>query len=81
MVTAWKEIQRIVYLAIYLENEDDLQVFGVHTCHDGECEFHNETHVYTEWGFKTADLPLIRSIRDGDEFKYYIAIHTNDPEE
>ena len=83
---SWQRIRHVTYMTIYIEFErpsevprdqgrtNALQVFGVHTCHDGECFAHSQTHVYTEWGIQGADAPLIRSIRDGEEWTYWIAV-------
>ena len=64
-----------VYNAIYVEHRDELTVFGSRT----ECaeEEDDEQIIDTEWGFKGAGAPLIRSERRGTrrnpETRYFIA--------
>ena len=74
--TAWIRTEHAVYAAIYAVHHKDLTVYATHTCSEGGCEFHSESHVMTEWGFKDADGPLIRSEGRGPEnrrWDYYIA--------
>ena len=77
MEVEWVPTEHAVYAAIYAVHHNDLSVFGTHTCVDG-CEFHyGRGYMLTEWGFKDADAPLIRSVCDGDretgEWSYWIA--------
>ena len=70
----WVPIDQGTYHAIYataLKNETR-SVFGTHTCMEG-CEWHSEPRMLTEWGFKGSPVPLIRSIKDGDRWSYWIA--------
>ena len=86
----WHPIDRMTYLAIYNsfdsdpnnhESRPDLSVFATHTCQDGQCEFHEETHIYTEWGPKDADYPVIHSLREGDRWSYALAIPIKDQDD
>lgn len=86
----WHKIDNMTYRAIYNSfdadpdsdsTRPDLAVFATHTCHEGQCEFHAETHIYTEWGPKDADYPLIASLRSGDRWSYALAIPIADEEE
>mgnify|MGYP000574939541 CR=1 FL=1 len=76
--TVWIPTEHAVYAAIYAVHHRELTVYATHSCSEGGCEFHGESHVMTEWGFKGADGPLIRSVGCGDELEtrqwvYYIA--------
>lgn len=62
----WVPTEHAVYAAIYAVHYADLCVHATHTCSNGGCEFHGQGHVLTQWGFKNADVPLIRSIAEGD---------------
>ena len=78
IVVEWVPIEHSAYAAIWVCLNDQFTVFGTHTCMDG-CEFHGpDGHMLTEWGFKGANAPLIRSICNGDREKsaswtYWIA--------
>ena len=47
-----------VYAVIKARHYDDLVVFGSYSAPEGS-EFSNQCEMYTEWGFKHADLPLM----------------------
>lgn len=71
----WVPTNIHVYQAIYTEHHDALAPFGTRTevaTHDDGYE-----HVMTEWGFRGADAPIIKSVRTGQrkapEFSYFIA--------
>ena len=61
----WVPTDKHVYGAIYREHAKDLTVFASHTCIGG-CMFDSEPRILTEWGFKDADTPLIKSECIGD---------------
>ena len=79
---AWVEIPQKLYAEIYNQFEDDLQVFGSCT-HLENCSIY-DAKILTEWGFRDADRPLIRSVHKPEsqvnipensmdwEHKYYI---------
>lgn len=76
--TRWIPTTPEVYRAIYTEHHEALAPFGTHTCMDG-CYFHGEPHVMTEWGFRDAAYPLIKSELVGEResesarWSYWIA--------
>lgn len=82
----WRATSAEIYRAIYREHREALVVFGTHTCMRG-CEWHTERYILTEWGFKDADYPIIRSIGrgDGDEeqWSYFVfdGVNREDGEE
>ncbi len=85
----WHPIDGMTYRSIYNAfdpdpdrhgSESQLAVFATHTCQDGQCQVHGETHIYTEWGPPDADYPIIRSLRSGDRWSYAIAIPIQDEE-
>jgi N-acetylglutamate synthase-like GNAT family acetyltransferase len=69
----WKETSHEVYRAIFNQHKEDLSVFATASYDD---------YWLTEWGFKTADQPLIKSLRtvnkgcgvtpDEQVWEYYI---------
>ena len=65
------ETSAIVYRAIYEQHRDELVVFGSYT----EMDDHGDKlrAQMTDWGFKGAEHPIIRSVmRDYNVWKYYI---------
>lgn len=69
----WKETTAEVYYEIYQQHIEDFQVFATASYDD---------YWLTEWGFKTAEQPLIKSLRtikkglfntpDEQSWEYYI---------
>jgi hypothetical protein len=57
---AWIEIPQELYSEIYILFEDDLQPFGTIT-HLENCSAY-DAKILTEWGFRDAGSPLIRSV-------------------
>ena len=68
----WVLIDLGTYHALYALLHSKLKVFGTHTCMDG-CEWHNDKHILTEWGFMNSPTGLIRSINDNGKWSYWIA--------
>ena len=69
----WVPTTDVVYRSIYSEHHESMATFSTHTCIEG-CLWHGGgTHIYTSWGFRGASAPLIRSERDGDSWRYYVA--------
>lgn len=56
---SWIEIPQDVYFALYQRLEGHFAVFGTCT-HLENCSAY-DARVMTEWGFKNADMPLIKS--------------------
>lgn len=73
----WVPTSHETYIAVYREHASDFTVFGSHTC-DGGCPFDGEPTVLTEWGFKDAGAPTIKSIgvgpSDDRRWTYFIAL-------
>jgi hypothetical protein len=68
MSVRWIETTRAVYSTVYEYHNEELKVFGSYTyCEPGREE------MLTEWGFKDADYPLLKSERHGDEWRFWIA--------
>ena len=74
MKTNWKLTTHIVYDAIFDQHRGELVVHGSYTRMD-------EGRHMTEWGFRDAHGPLIKSERDGDEYRHYIASSRDEPVE
>jgi len=80
MEVNWTPISRTLYAAIYAELQEQLTVFGTCSAPQGD-EIHYNPYMYTEWGFKDSDAPLIRSIGNKEdheedtkwEWEYWIA--------
>ena len=76
IIVDWIPTEHAAYSALYAVHHKELTVFGTHTCMEG-CEWHSRPYLMTEWGFKDADAPLLRSICDGDRedgtWTYYVA--------
>lgn len=74
----WHPIDKGTYSAILSKFGTGLMPFATHTCMDG-CEFHAETNFMTEWGFRDAPCPLIKSHMRGERgtpserWEYWIA--------
>ena len=63
----WIKTDKHVYGAIYREHYKDLGVFGACTCPDGDMSLGcPNPYILTEWGFRGAEYPLIRSIQTKD---------------
>jgi hypothetical protein len=59
-MTIWKKTTPEVYFSIYNQHKNDFGVFGTCTCPEGEPRFgKTNPYIYTEWGFKDADEPII----------------------
>lgn len=90
METTWIQTEHAVYAAIYAVHSRDFTVFATCSVGDGgDGVLHSTGYMLTEWGFKDADAPLIRSIAEGDRdedgtdnrtWTYWIAAVTEDPE-
>lgn len=76
----WLPTDKHVYGAIYREHAEQLSVFGTRTEMEGS-EAHDGKYILTEWGFKDADAPLIRSINDNDTWTFWIALVREEREE
>ncbi len=81
MAVRWIKTDKHVFGAIYREHCDSFSVFSGCTVMDKDYEL-GTMHPYmlTEWGFKSADEPLIRSVarkRDADQkewdYEHFIA--------
>lgn len=78
----WEETTQEVYRAIYSEHHEDFGVFGTCTLPYGDMRLGKPNpYILTEWGFKGATDPIIKSIgtkehRDQKDYdyKYYIAV-------
>lgn len=87
MVT-WIKTDKHVYGAIYREHYEDFSVFGTCTAPEGNPQLGiSLPYILTEWGFKNADEPLIKSIATKKSFKqkdydyeYFIALVERDEE-
>ena len=75
MSARWVETTPEVYAAIYRQHIGDLTVFGSFT---DVGDYSGEPRIMTEWGFKSADHPIIKSDRRGNDSIYYIAAITDD---
>ena len=77
----WIKTTKEIYRAIYKEHINDLQVFGTCTLPDGDFRLGiPNPYIYTEWGFKGATKPIIRSIATKKhigqkeyDYEYFIA--------
>ena len=86
METHWIPTTDLVYRTIYGKHHAELCVHGSCTEMD-DPEFPDSPgrfsdvlpYILTEWGFRNADAPLIKSVRRGEEWTYFIALNKNDP--
>jgi len=75
----WTITSEDVYMTIYREHCKELGVHESFTCPDGNSELSYYPRIYTSWGFKNADYPLIRCIQTKEsrhqkewDYEYYI---------
>jgi len=88
MSVKWIKTDKHVYGAIYREHYNNLGVFSSCTAPDGDLSLGLPyPYILTDWGFKGADEPLIRSVGRKDskdqkdyEYEYFIALVTKDEE-
>ena len=86
MSVKWIKTDKHVYGAIYREHRKDMSVFGSCTAPDGDIRLGFENpYILTEWGFKDADEPVIKSIATKESFdqkdydyEFFIAVFIND---
>lgn len=86
MSIVWKKTDKHVYGAIYREHHNDLQPFGTCSAPDGNMALGLPTpYMLTEWGFKDAAEPIIKSIGQKDsleqrdyDYEYFIAVYQED---
>lgn len=89
MPVKWIPTDKHVYGAIYREHHKELQVFGTCTAPEGNPRLGiSKPYIMTEWGFRDADEPIIKSEARKDSFhqeeydyKYFIAVYKNPEEE
>lgn len=80
MKITWQETTETVYCVIWIQHNKQLEVFGTFTNLESNSRFGNPK-IFTEWGFKGADVPIMKSQRtkNSDEqkdwdYKYYLAV-------
>lgn len=86
MGVKWVKTDKHVYGAIYREHGGNFQVFGTCTEPDGHPNIRNgKPFMLTEWGFKNADDPIIKSeaskksVDQKDfDYEFFIAVYIND---
>lgn len=86
-MSRWIKTDKHVYGAIYREHKDSLQVFGSFS-NPTPSHLSMQPQMLTEWGFKDADYPLIKSVikwEDGDrenteEVDYFLYSPTTERE-
>ncbi len=82
MRTVFAETTKEVFYAIYDEHKERLGVFGTVSRPDGG--YYGSPEMMTEWGFKTSDTPIIKSVaqknnpEDEWSWKFYIIIGIKD---
>lgn len=76
MKTLWRQTSRAVYMAIYEAHQPEFSVFSSYTKVGDEGD--GVQRIETEWAFKDADAPIIRSACRGEDWSYYIAVNVND---
>lgn len=82
----WIKTDKHVYGTIYREHIKDLTVFGTCSAPEGNLELGLiSPYMLTEWGFKKADEPLIKSIatkknrhQEEYDYEYFIAMYIDD---
>lgn len=85
-MTAWIKTTEKVYIAIYVEHNKALRVFGTCTLPEGNPRLgHINPYILTEWGFVGADEPIIKSVATKKnrhqkeyDYEYFIAKVNND---
>jgi hypothetical protein len=65
-----------VYSAVYGKHAESFCVFGTYTRMSDFEKESDDSHIMTEWGFKGADFPIIKSEKRFGEWRYYIALNT-----
>lgn len=65
----WRATTGDVYYAIYNQHKDDF------TVHETCTRMEDGPYMLTAWGFRDADAPIIKCVRNGDDFRYFIACH------
>lgn len=76
----WIETTEEVYRAIFKEHNENFQVFGTCTLPEGDPRLGRmNPYILTEWGFKDAAEPIIKSIgtkkhihQKEYDYKYFI---------
>lgn len=76
MKVTWVVTTTEVYRAIYDRHREQFNVFG--TISGGGWWAPDSDHWMTEWGFKKADVPLIKSDKLNGVWTYYIAVIESD---
>ena len=82
----WIPTNKHVYGAIYREHYEDFAVFGSMTAPEGDLSLgYPNPRIVTEWGFKDADEPIIRSAGTKNsldqkeyDYEYWIASYTKE---
>ena len=82
MSVHWIKTDKHVYGAIYREHYKEFGVFGSCTAPDGDSSLCiTLPYILTEWGFKGADEPIIRSVgkkpnldQKEYDYEYFIAL-------
>jgi len=83
MSIEWIETDKHVCGAIFREHREDFCVFASYTAPEVNHRLGiTKSYILTEWGFKDADEPLIKSIATKKslkqkeyDYKYYIAVY------
>lgn len=68
----WVLTSREVYRVVYQAHHEALSCHASHTCDGVGCPWHTESCAMTEWGFRNAERPLIKSEREGEVWRYWI---------
>lgn len=67
----WVPITDDLYKSILNHFHSDFSAFGVVT--DMDEQWYGKPYVITEWGFKDADVPMVKYVRKGDVESFFIA--------
>ena len=86
MSVIWRKTDKHIYGAIYREHWEELGVFGSCTAPEGDPRLGLASpYILTEWGFKGADDPIIKSIGTKEDrnqkeydYEYFIAVFKQD---
>ena len=74
----WIETTHEVYQAIYDQHREEFGVFASCTDMTGDTFGGGQKYILTEWGFKGAEFPILKSECHGKEWTYYIAAITEE---
>lgn len=70
----WQDTSREVYAVLWARHSEDLHVVASETDTHGEHHSEPLPYMMTQWGFKRGTTPLMKSVRRGSSYSYYLAV-------